>query len=148
MKSQQQQIDELKATVDRMARELSRVNVRNAKLTIPKQGWWLGILTSALSQGSSAVVRIWWYSDAKFRDSQLSVTAYDWFLNTGESIPANTKVRVDWYHRVWVITNAYCDASDLSDLGMSPALLASPFTGGDFSTSPPTPDYDPITMEG
>ncbi len=58
MKSQQQQIDELKATVDRLARELSRVNARNANPSLKKQASLIVKPASTIAKGDTGTCRV------------------------------------------------------------------------------------------
>jgi hypothetical protein len=65
-----------------------------------------GKLDAVLSPNSSAPVSLWWNGS----DTGFDVTAYDWLLASGTTLPAQTKVKVEWFpqERVWWITAAEC----------------------------------------
>lgn len=123
MKSDQQRIDELESQVAGLVRQLQSVVARPATPLAVRSGWWLGkVYGSAITQGGSGTVRLWVRSQSAWRDSQIAITAYDFFLNVGDTIPANSKVRIDWYRNIWVITNAYCEADDSAGSILSPSV--------------------------
>jgi hypothetical protein len=65
-----------------------------------------GKLDEQLNSGSLATVSLWWGSG----DSGLNVTAYDWLLLGGTSLPAQAKVKVEFFPQdnVWWVTGAEC----------------------------------------
>lgn len=70
----------------------------------------LGDLVSDLTQGSSSSVNVFFGNAATgtLEDSSLIITAYDWFLGSGESWDATTRVKADFYSGRWWITQAAC----------------------------------------
>jgi hypothetical protein len=68
-----------------------------------------------LEQGKSAIFRIWMRYDGKKRDTQMTVDAYDWYLNKDEEIAKNTQGEVAWYSNKWHVRNAYCSEDDTDD---------------------------------
>lgn len=154
MKSDRQRIAELEATVTRLMGQLARVDTTPARPHVVPDGWWLGILKGELITGGTVNVRIWWWSDGKFRDSQKEVEAVDWYLAEGESVEAGTPVRIDWYRNTWVIGNIYCRLKDSEDVTATPIRWddfvqpQSPFGGSFFGGSSSGPDLSPIFLGG
>ncbi len=98
MKSQQQQIDELKATVDRLARELARMDARNAKVRIPRMGIVLGKTDSSHNKGASGTVSVWGGAAGSEADTTINITAYNRFANVGSGKwVVCAYIRRDWY---------------------------------------------------
>lgn len=78
--------------------------------------WFLGILSEDLEQGASATMRIWAYWLGKWRDTQIDITVYDWFLPKEETIDKKTKVRADRYGQIFVVTAAGCQVDDVEGI--------------------------------
>jgi len=122
MKSQDERIRELEMKVERLTFELARVTkeARPAKAMYALNGWFLGITRAAFSQGATNVkvdVYIWTDSDWKKKEvgEDGYITAIDWYLNDGETVAKDTKVKVERYKNCWVITGMYCSATDTID---------------------------------
>lgn len=73
-----------------------------------------GVLQAALDQGSSATVWIVIHdgTDWVYTDPAIEVLAYDFMMNSGESMADDTKVRVEWDGVVWSVVNGLCVTSD------------------------------------
>jgi hypothetical protein len=94
----------LDAQANGNARTATPLNIRNGK--------WYGVTDASLSPGGTVAVSIWVWSvtDSEWQDSGTNITAQDWYLNTSEAaVPAGTRVRIEWYVNVWVISDMYCD---------------------------------------
>ncbi|MGC3972394.1 MAG: hypothetical protein QM775_35140 [Pirellulales bacterium] len=70
--------------------------------------WHLGVLDEGLVSGGSATVSLWQLFDAGLSDSNVDVTAYDWFLDAGQQLPGGTRVIVQLlvHSRKWIVTQA------------------------------------------
>jgi hypothetical protein len=68
-----------------------------------------GVLQAELDPGGSATVMLYWGS-RQFGASGLTVTAYDWLLAAGASLPSQTKVKVEYFPQddKWWVTGAEC----------------------------------------
>jgi hypothetical protein len=45
-------------------------------------------------------------------DTGQTLTVNDWQLNSGETVPADTKAEAGWRGNTWAVLNPYCAASD------------------------------------
>lgn len=68
-----------------------------------------------LEQGGSADFKVWMRYDGQKRDTQMILTAYDWYLNKDETIARNTQGELAWYSNKWHVRNAYCSEDDTDD---------------------------------
>jgi hypothetical protein len=75
----------------------------------------LGKFYDELEQGGSAEFKIWMRYDGQKRDTQMMVTAWDWYLNKEETIAKNTQGELAWYSSKWHVRNAYCSEDDTDD---------------------------------
>jgi len=66
----------------------------------------LGKLDGSLAQGGSVTMSVW--AGDPLADTGDDITAYDWFLKTGESLPANTKCKAEFLCGKWRVTVAEC----------------------------------------
>ena len=62
------------------------------RIPIPGVQFHFGKLTESLSAGGSATVEIWKVASGAHADSTFSLTAYDWLLPSGGSLPSDTPV--------------------------------------------------------
>lgn len=81
-----------------------------------------------LEQGGSADFKVWMRYDGQKRDTQMVLTAYDWYLNKDETIAKNTQGEVAWYSNKWHVRNAYCSEDDTDDA--AGGMMASMGTDG------------------
>lgn len=73
------------------------------------------VLQGAMSQGGSATTWVVAHDGTDFEytvDPQIKPLAYDFLMNTGESLADDTKVRIEWDGQVWSVVNALCVTSD------------------------------------
>lgn len=68
----------------------------------------LGKLDGELEQGDSAAVSVWTGTPGSESDAQFNVTAYDWLLESGQSLTAGTKVVLERINGHWYVTGAQC----------------------------------------
>jgi hypothetical protein len=122
MKSQDSRIRELEMKVESLLFEIARLKkeARPAKAMYPNDGWFLGITRAAFSQGSTSVkVDVYIWTESAWKKKPVGtdgyITAIDWYLNEGETVEKDTKVKVERYKNCWVITGVYCDATDTID---------------------------------
>ena len=75
-----------------------------------RRGQWKGKLDGDLEQGSSATVSLWHHDGDSLVDTGVNVTAYDWFLKTGETISSGLKVKVAKHQDgKWWVEAAECE---------------------------------------
>jgi hypothetical protein len=77
MKSQQAQIDELRAKVDRLTRELARVTSREAKIRTPRVGIVLGKTDAAHDKDDDGTVSVYGGTPLSEADTGINITAYN-----------------------------------------------------------------------
>lgn len=150
MKSLLQRIEELEVRLAQTQREIARKPSREATPHAKRNGWFLGITRGELAPGGNVDVTVWIWSGGQWRQTNPIVIiedAQDWFMNQADDpAAAGTKVRVDWYETVWVITAIYCDESDHEDSTRTPGgSLAIP--PDPIQTPGPIPD-DPSSIGG
>ncbi len=104
MKSQQQQIDELKDTVDRLARELSRVNARNANVRIPRMGVVLGKTTTSHTKGSTHDVTVYGGTPLSEATTSLTIPATNKFAD----LASGKWVVCIYIRRAWYLISGEC----------------------------------------
>jgi hypothetical protein len=73
-----------------------------------------GVLSNQLNAGSSANVVILSIHQTGWKKSPYTLVAYDFWMNSNESVPAGTKVRVESFNGKWYVTQAYCKAASPS----------------------------------
>ncbi len=116
MKGMEATVAELTARLNRVQRELSRMNARNAKPTPVPNGWWLCVLQGSLvSQGTATAKVIVWNSEDEaweYADPERTIEIRDFWMNDGESIDADTRIKAVWYRNVWTWDQAYCSEAD------------------------------------
>lgn len=81
MKSQQQQIDELNAKVDRLTREIARMDARNAKVRIPRMGIVLGKTDAAHAKGANGTISVYGGTPLSEADTTINITATNKFAD-------------------------------------------------------------------
>ena len=102
----------------------------------------LGKFYDKLEQGQSAIFRIWMRYDGKKRDTQMMLTAYDWYLNKDETIAKNTQGELAWYSNKWHVRNAYCADDDTDDAaGGMMASMGTDGSGMDAASGSPGSSY-------
>lgn len=72
-------------------------------------------LRTALDQGQSVDCQVLKWNGTKLVNSGFSLTAYDSFLNTDETIEKDTKAVVRWLYGEWLIVSAYCAPDDTEE---------------------------------
>lgn len=80
------------------------VNGRRVILDFQRSQW--GKLDGSLSVGGSATVSIW--AGDPLADTGDNVTAHDWLLETGDSLDAETKVKIEFISTKWYVTATPC----------------------------------------
>jgi hypothetical protein len=118
MKTLEQQVAELRQTVAQLTREVARKESRPAAPLSPRKGWFLGITRADFTQGTDDFfsVDVWIWTDAQWRKVPgFVIQARDWFLNAGETVEKDTKVKVEWYETTWVVTAMYCSPYEPED---------------------------------
>lgn len=143
MKTPEQRIAELERTVMQLQRDLAGKPSREAMPLTPRKGWFLGITRENFTKGTDEFYQldIWTWSAtlSQWRKFPGPVfLARDWFLNDGETVDKETKVKVEWYETTWVVTALYCSAVDEDgefSQSLSVGALASSEGGGSFSDS-------------
>lgn len=143
MKTVDQRLSEAERTIAQLLRDTARKPAREAAPLAPRHGKFLGITREDFTQGVddffSVDVWIWSETDQEWRKvPDLIIEARDWFLNDGEEVQKETKVKVEWYETTWVVTAMYCSPTDLDAY----KSLASP--GAEIYTGSPggSPSYD------
>jgi hypothetical protein len=66
-----------------------------------------GVLVEELTAGGSALVTIWDGAPPMYATAR-SVEAHDWLLSQEDSLPAGTKVKLEWIGGYWWVTGATC----------------------------------------
>lgn len=110
--SMQRRVEDLERKLAAMMRERQHGNARTATPLNARLGRWYGVTDASLSPGGTVAVSIWVWSitDSEWQDTGVNITAQDWYMNASESaVPAGTRVRIEWYSNVWVISDFYCD---------------------------------------
>lgn len=74
-----------------------------------------GKLYDDLEQGGETDFRVWMKYDGQHRDTQMTLTVHDWYMNREEEMKKDTKAEVAWYSGEWRIRNAYCSEDDTDD---------------------------------
>lgn len=72
-------------------------------------------LREDLDQGGSVDCQVLKWNGTKLVNSGFSLTAYDSFLNTDETIERDTKAVVRWLYGEWLIVSAYCAPDDTEE---------------------------------
>jgi len=98
MKSTQAQIDELRATVGRLTRELARVSCREAKQRAARFGVVLGKTDASHAKAASGTVSVWGGTPLSEADTTINITAYNKFadLDSGKWVVC-IYIRRAWY---------------------------------------------------
>ena len=110
--SWQRKFEDLQQQFVALRRDLLNGNCRTGNPLNIRNGKWYGVTDASLSPGGTVAVSVWVWSvtDSEWQDSGTNITAQDWYLNTSEAaVPAGTRVRIEWYVNVWVISDMYCD---------------------------------------
>lgn len=63
---------------------------------------------SGMSQNGSVSVDVYYGSNASPSDTTQNITAYDWLLDTGQTIADDVEVVVEWISGAWYVTAARC----------------------------------------
>lgn len=114
MKSERQRIRDLEVQLQLVQQEVARVAARPATPKAERAGFWFGVLDGALSAQGTATVNIvvWSITDTAWQYTGHTLTVQDFWMNTGESIPLDTRIKCVWYRNVWTWDQAYCAAGD------------------------------------
>ena len=72
--------------------------------------WSWAVLDEELTEGSSATASLWLWDGDALADSGDSVEAHDWLLGSGETIAADTRIKVEFMPDTerWWVTAARC----------------------------------------
>jgi hypothetical protein len=78
------------------------------RILLPGTQWHLAKLDGALSAGSTATASLWGVSSGSAADSGINVTAHDWLLTGGQSLPAGATVVLQQHaqSRRWYVVQA------------------------------------------
>lgn len=120
MKTRDERIAELEMAVAQLKRELLRKPAREANPLAIRRGWFLGITREDFTQGVDEFfeVDVWTWNpitDSWRKVPGFVIQARDWFLNDGEEVEKETKVKVEWYETTWVVTAMYCSPTDIEE---------------------------------
>lgn len=120
MKTPEQRIADLERKIAQLERELLRKPAREAAPLAARRGWFLGITREDFTQGVDEFfeIDVWIWSETlqKWRKVPgFVIEARDWFLNDGEEVEKETKVKVEWYETTWVVTAMYCSPTDIEE---------------------------------
>jgi hypothetical protein len=149
----EKRVEELEIKLAQTQRELARKPSREAMPLPVRKGWFLGITREDFTQGTDTFVSVdlWIWSgtdNAWRRAAGLSINARDWFLNDGETLEKETKVKVEWYETTWVVTAMYCSPTDITEhqSSLSPGAEVSGSSadsggGFDYASAYSTPSY-------
>ena len=104
MKSQQAQIDELRAKVDRLTRELARVTSREAKIRTPRIGVVLGKTDSSHAKGANGTISVYGGTPLSEADTTINITATNKFAD----VASGKWVVCVFVRRAWYLIAAEC----------------------------------------
>lgn len=159
MKSMEKRVEELEIKLAQTQRELARKPSREAMPLPTRKGWFLGIVREDFTQGTDTFVSVdlWIWSgtdNAWRRATGLFINARDWFLNDGETLAKDTKVKIEWYETTWVVTAMYCSPTDIPEhmSTVSPGSTPPPGEETPLVQTPPrvpgqSPDYGDLFNE-